>query len=167
MTRRHNRPWMLAIGARGRALVLAARGDLDGALQSTQRAMEHHDRLPMPFERARTQLLLGQLNRRRRRVQAAHDNLSAAAAVFDEIGSTLWAVRAKDELARLTARSVGTVLTDSEQKMADLAASGLSNKEIAARLYLSAKTVEMYLSNAYRKLGIRSRSQLADRLRDA
>lgn len=162
-----DRPWMLAVGARGRALVLAVRGDLDGALQSAERAMEHHDRLPMPFERARTQFLIGQLHRRRRHVQAAHDNLSAAAAAFEEIGSPLWAARANDELARLTARSAGAALTDSEQRVAGLAASGLSNKEIAAKLYLSAKTVEMYLSNAYRKLGIRSRSQLADRLRDA
>lgn len=164
---RFDRPWMLAVGARCRALVSAARGDLDGALLNAESAMTHHDRLPMPFERARTQLLVGQLHRRRRHVQAAHDNLRAAAAVFEEIGSPLWAARAKAELARLTARSVGATLTDSEQKVADLAASGLSNKEIAAKLYLSAKTIEMYLSNVYRKLGIRSRSQLADRLRDA
>lgn len=58
-----DRPWMLAVGARGRAAVLAARGDLAAALRALERAMAHHQRLPMPFEQARTQLLLGQLQR--------------------------------------------------------------------------------------------------------
>ena len=65
--RRLNRPWMSAIGARGRSLILAARGDVDAAVAAAQRAMSEHDRLPMPFERARTQLLLGQLQRKKRR----------------------------------------------------------------------------------------------------
>ena len=70
-------------------------------------------------------------------------------------------------MERLTTRSVGAELTDSERRVAELASSGLTNKQIAADLYLSVKTVEMYLSNAYRKLGIRSRTQLVDRLRGA
>lgn len=164
---RHDRPWMLAVGARSRAILKAVNGDLDGAIESAEEAMKHHDRLPMPLERARTQLLLGQLQRRRRRIQAAHDNLSEAARVFTQIGSPLWAARAEDELERLTTRSVGAELTDSERRVAELASSGLTNKQIAADLYLSVKTVEMYLSNAYRKLGIRSRTQLVDRLRGA
>ena len=164
---RHDRPWMLAIGARCRALVLAARGDLDSAFLRAERAMEYHHRLPMPFERARTQLLVGQLQRRRRHTQAAHHHLTAAAAVFGEIGSPLWSARADRELARLSARSPGAVLTDSERQVAELAAAGKTNKEVAAALFLSAKTVEMHLSNAYRKLEIRSRAQLAERLREA
>ena len=163
---RRDRPWMLAVGARSRALIHAARGDLDAALRSAEQALAHHDRLPMPFERARTELLVGQLQRRRRHTPAAHASLSAAAAVFEEIGSPLWADRANRELSRLTARSTGAALTDSEQRVAELAATGLSNKQIAANLYLSTKTVEMYLTNAYRKLGIRSRAQLAERLRE-
>lgn len=162
---RHDRPWMLAVGARSRALLTAVSGDLDGAIESAEEAMRHHDRLPMPLERARTQLLLGQLQRRRRRAQAAFDNLSEAARVFNEVGSPLWAARAENELQRLATRSIGAELADSERRVAELAASGLTNKQIAAGLYLSVKTVEMYLSNAYRKLGIRSRTQLADRLR--
>lgn len=162
---RHDRPWMLAVGARCRALVLAARGDLDAAVRSADLAMEFHDRLPMPFERARTQLLLGQLQRRRRRTQAARMNLLAAAAVFKQIGSPLWLARAQRESERLTAGSSSSALTDSERQVAERAAAGDSNKQIAAALFLSAKTVEMHLSSAYRKLGIRSRVQLAEALR--
>ena len=162
----HDRPWMLAVGARSRALVEAARGDLDAALLSAQQAMTHHARLPMPFERARTQLLLGQLQRRRRRSAPARANITGAAAVFAEIGSPLWEARAQRELARLAAGSAGAALTDSERQVADRAAGGLSNRAIATDLFLSEKTVEMHLSNAYRKLGIRSRAQLAERLRD-
>ena len=163
---RNDRPWMLAIGARSRALIEAARGDLDAALLSAERAMTHHTRLPMPFERARTQLLLGQLQRRRRRSAPARANITGAAAVFSEIGSPLWAARAQRELDRLAAGSAGAALTDSERQVAERAAAGLSNKEIATALFLSGKTVEMHLSNTYRKLGIRSRAQLAERLRE-
>lgn len=163
---RLDRPWMLAVGARCRALVLAANGDADGALRSAEQAMEHHRRLPMPFERARTLVLLGQLQRRRRRTQAARESLSEAAGVFDELGSPLWSARAHGELNRLAPRPAGAVLTNSEQRVARYAAEGLSNKEIAAAMYLSVKTVEMYLSSAYRKLGVRSRTRLAERLRD-
>lgn len=162
----HDRAWMLAIGARCRALMLAAGGDVDAAIESAEQAMVYHERLPMPFERARTQLLLGQLQRRRRRNAPARENLSKAAAVFDEIGSPLWAARAHLELERLATGSAGAVLTDSERQVAERAAAGLSNRQIAATLFLSAKTVEMHLSNAYRKLGIRSRAQLAERLRE-
>lgn len=164
---RHDRPWMLAVGARCRALLLAAQGDLAGALLCGERAMEHHERLPMPFERARSRLLLGQLQRRRRRLPNARSNLSRAAAVFEDIGSPLWAARARRDLSRLMARSGDPVLTDSERQAAEHAAAGLTNREIAATLYVSEKAVEVYLSNTYRKLGIRSRSQLADRLRGA
>jgi DNA-binding NarL/FixJ family response regulator len=127
--------------------------------------MIHHTRLPMPFERARSQLLVGQLFRRRRRTRPARDNLQAAAVVFEDLGSPLWAARARRELARLTMGSESLMLSDSERQVAERAAAGQSNKEIASALFLSAKTVEMHLSRAYRKLGIRSRAQLADRLR--
>ncbi|MEZ0358724.1 LuxR C-terminal-related transcriptional regulator [Mycobacterium sp. SA01] len=162
---RFERPWMLATGGRCRALLAAAAGDLDAATQFAEQAMEHHDRLPMPFERARTQLVLGQLQRRRRRRSAAHDTLREAAATFEGLGSSLWAARAHRELSLLSSRSAGGMLTDTERQAAEKAAVGLSNKQIATELYLSPKTVEMHLSSAYRKLGIRSRAQLAHRLR--
>ena len=73
---RLDRAWMLAVGARCRAMLLAARGDVDAAYLAVEAAMAHHDRLPMPFERARTQLLLGQLQRRQRRKDAATATLA-------------------------------------------------------------------------------------------
>jgi DNA-binding CsgD family transcriptional regulator len=165
---RLDRPWMLAVGARGRALVLAARGEFDGATAAARQAMEHHDRLPMPFERARTQLLLGQLQRRSRSKQAAAGNLAEALSIFETVGAPLWAARARTEQSRADVTAAeGTGLTPSEQRVAERAAVGLSNRDIAAELFLSPKTVEMNLSRAYRKLGIRSRAQLHTRLNSA
>ncbi|UVO12182.1 AAA family ATPase [Mycobacterium sp. SVM_VP21] len=157
---RHDRPWMLAVGARGRAHLLAARGELEAAEQAAGDALTHHERLPMPFELARTQLLLGQVQRRRRRKQLAAENLSAALETFERLGSPLWVRRARVELERMTAPASGAGLTAAERRVADLAAAGLTNKQIAAELFIAAKTVEMTLSNVYRKLGIRSRAGL-------
>lgn len=153
---------MMAVGARGRATVLAARGDLPGALRALERAMAHHERLGMPFEQARTQLLLGQLQRRRRQRGSAITTLAAALSTFQELGTPLWAERAGTELARLGgARSDGQRLTPAERRTAALAAHGLSNREIAVELFLAEKTIESTLSSVYRKLGIRSRARLA------
>lgn len=163
---RLDRPWMLAMGARGRALLLAADGDLDAAAAAAQEALQHHDRLPMPFERARTQLVVGQLQRRRRRKQAAAQILQEALHTFESVGAPLWAARARAELARVNVSpSDGTEMTPTERNVAERAAAGMSNRDIAAELFLSPKTVEMNLSRVYRKLGIRSRSQLHARLR--
>jgi DNA-binding CsgD family transcriptional regulator len=162
---RLDRDWMLAIAARGQALCLAARGDLVGAEEAAAAAMMHHDRLPMPFERARTQLLLGQLQRRRRQKAAATATLQEALDAFDDLGAPLWSERARAELARLsTTDRPRHGLTPAELRIAERAAAGLSNKEIAAEQFLAIKTVEMTLSSAYRKLGIRSRAQLHGRL---
>jgi ATP/maltotriose-dependent transcriptional regulator MalT len=156
----HDRPWMLAVGARGRSQWLAARGELDAAEQAVQCAMEHHQRLPMPFEKARSQLVLGQLQRRRRRRQVAEATLREALDTFDRLGAPLWVRRAHAELGRLMAPVEGLGLTAAEQRVAERAAAGLSNKQIAAELFISSKTVEMNLSSVYRKLGIRSRAGL-------
>lgn len=158
--RRLDRAWTLAVGARCRAMVLAARGDTDAAVQSARDALTEHDRLPMPFERARTQLLLGHLLRRERPKATAA--LREALAVFEELGAPLWADRARAELAgaRPRARAPQDGLTPAEQRVAELAASGMTNRDVAARLFISAKTVEATLARVYRKLGIRSRAEL-------
>jgi DNA-binding NarL/FixJ family response regulator len=115
----------------------------------------------MPFERARTQLLLGQLQRRQRRRETAATTLKDALRTFELLGTRLWADRAKAELARGTpGRRDPGGLTPSEQRVAELAVSGMSNREIAAALFVSAKTVEVNLSRIYRKLNIRSRIEL-------
>jgi ATP/maltotriose-dependent transcriptional regulator MalT len=163
---RLDRPWMRAMGARGRAMLLAAGGDIDGAHEHATAALTHHDSLPMPFERARTQVLLGQIQRRQRRKEAATNNLREALAAFESMGVVQWAERARAELARADVAHLGTdELTPSEQRVAELAASGMSNKDIAAKLFISPKTVETNLARTYRKLEIHSRTQLANRLK--
>ncbi len=158
---RLDRSWMLAIAARCRAMVLASTGDVDAAQQAAGRAMAEHDRLAMPFERARTQLLLGQLQRRQRQKQSAAATLGQALKLFEDVGAPLWAERARREMDRTTAtRDRTNVLTPSEQRVAELAASGMTNRDIAAALFVSAKTVEANLTQIYRKLAIRSRAEL-------
>jgi DNA-binding CsgD family transcriptional regulator len=158
----HDRPWMLAVGARCRSHLLAAHGELDAAERAAREAMDQHRRLPMPFEKARTQLLLGQLQRRRRRKQAAEATLRDALETFERLGTPLWAKRAEVEIERLNVPAAdGIGLTAAERRVAELAAGGRSNKEIAAELFIAPKTVEMNLSSVYRKLGIRSRAGLS------
>lgn len=159
--RRLDRAWMLAVGARCRAMLLAARGDLGAAAAAAELAMVEHDRLPMPFERARTQLLLGQLQRRQRHKAAASTTLREALAVFEALDTPLWADRVRAELARgMSGRRRGERLTPSEQRVAEMAASGMTNRDIAAELFISPKTVEVNLSRIYRKLNIHSRIEL-------
>jgi DNA-binding CsgD family transcriptional regulator len=156
-----DRVWALATSARCRGLLLAAQGDLDGALAALERALAAHGRLDLPFELARTLLVQGQLLRRRRQKKAAHDALERALTRFDRMGAELWAQRARDELGRLTRRSRGPgELTQAERRVTDLAARGLANKEIAQELFVTVHTVEVHLSRAYAKLGVRSRAQL-------
>ncbi|MGV0793333.1 ATP-binding protein [Mycolicibacterium sp. XJ1819] len=164
--RRLNRAWMLAVGARGRAMVHAAQGHLDEAIDAATQAMAHHDEVPMPFERARTELLLGQLQQRRRE-PAAEASLRNTLAVFDQLRIPLWAKRAREHLSGAGATAQPSAeLTTIEQRVADLAASGLTNKDVAEALFVSAKTVEAALARVYRKLGIQSRAQLGRAMRE-
>jgi DNA-binding CsgD family transcriptional regulator len=161
---RLGRPWMLAVGGRCRAMLLSAEGDLDAATVAAERAMAEHDRLPMPFERARTQLLLGQLQRRSRRRDVATTTLREALTVFEDMGTPLWARRAEAELARMSVDPNRTGdLTPSEHRVAELAASGMTNRDVATALFISPKTVEANLARVYRKLGIHSRAELGQR----
>jgi ATP/maltotriose-dependent transcriptional regulator MalT len=156
-----DRPWMLAVGARGRSMLLAAHGDLDAAGKTAARAIAAHDRLRMPFERARTLLLLGQIQRRQRKKETASASLQKARDIFERMDVPLWADRARAELARAKVgpRQSGQ-LTPSEQRVAELAASGMKNRDVATALFISPKTVEANLARIYRKLGIKSRAEL-------
>jgi DNA-binding CsgD family transcriptional regulator len=154
-------PWSLATGARCRGLLLAAHGELDAAGRSLENALREHDALPMPFERARTLLVLGLLQRRRNERRRAHESLGGALAIFEELGAPLWAARTSRELRPLGGRPTSReALTPAEQRVAELAASGLTNRQVAAALFISPKTVESNLARAYRKLEIRSRAEL-------
>ncbi len=156
-------PWILAVAARGRGLVCAARGRPDEAVAWFDRSLANHGGLdPMPFEQGRTLFCRGQARRRAGKQGAARADLTAARAIFERLGATAWRARADDELRRIAGRAPSTWdLTPSELRVAGLAAAGRTNREIAAELVISTRTVESQLSAAYRKLGVRSRNQLA------
>jgi DNA-binding CsgD family transcriptional regulator len=159
--RRLDRPWMLAVGARGRGMLLAAQGDLDAAFAAVRRAMVEHERVAMPFERARSLLLLGQIQRRQRQKDIAASTLAAALAAFEALGTPLWADRTRGELQRVkVGHQQAGALTASEHRVAELAASGMTNREIASALFISPKTVETNIGRVYRKLGIHRRAEL-------
>ncbi len=157
---RTNHRWSLATGARVRALIAAARGDLE-ALAAAEQALERHDQLPMPFERARTLLVKGVIERRARMRGHAKSSFEQALEIFEHMAARLWADRARAELDRVgLRRTSGHELTEGERRVAELAAQGLTNREVAAALFMSPKTVEANLSRVYRKLGISSRAEL-------
>lgn len=158
---RLERPWLVATGARCRSLLSAARGDTVSAIASAERALVAHKQLPMPFELGRTQLVLGKLLRRHRRRDSAAAAIHQSLDIFDRTGATLWAAHAREELARTeVVVGGGAALTASERRVAELAAAGKTNRDVAAALFISPKTVEANLARVYRKLGIRSRAEL-------
>lgn len=157
-------PWSLAVSARCRALLEAANGDLDAAEAALERALAAHERCPMPFERARTLLAHGQVLRRGKQRRLAREALEEAIAIFEQLGADRWAERAREELQRVRGRTAPDDLSPTELRIAELAASGLTNTAIAAEVFVTQKTVEANLARAYRKLGIRSRAQLAHAL---
>jgi DNA-binding NarL/FixJ family response regulator len=117
----------------------------------------------MPFDRGRTLLALGEVQRRAKQKRAARVSLEAALATFEELGAKLWAEKARAELARISGRAPAGGLTPTEQRIAELVAEGGSNKEVAAALFVTVKTVERNLTRIYEKLGVRSRTELASR----
>jgi DNA-binding CsgD family transcriptional regulator len=157
--------WSLAAAGRCRGLLLAAQGETDEALQALEEALSHHARLEMPLELARTLLVRGQIHRRHKRKRAARDSLAQALELFERSGAALWATRAREELGRVGVRPHAPQhLTAAERRVAELAAAGLTNQEVAAAAFLSPRTVEANLTRVYRKLGIRSRAELGVRL---
>jgi DNA-binding CsgD family transcriptional regulator len=154
-------PWERAIRARCRGLVRLAQGDPDGAFAAFNEALGEHERLNIPFDRGRTLLALGILQRRANQRRAARASLEAALALFEELGAHLWAENARAELKRIAGRTpTGDVLTPTERRVAELVADGHSNKEIAATLVVTVKAVEAHLTRIYGKLNIRSRTEL-------
>ncbi len=159
---RLNRVWAAASAARCRGLIAAAGGEFDAALNELEDAAAQHRRADMPLELARTLLIKGQVHRRRKEKRPATETLQEALRIFEAAGARVWASRARDELARVSQRPhASDVLTTTERRVADLAAAGLANREIAKRAFLTTKSVEANLTRVYRKLGIRSRGGLA------
>jgi DNA-binding CsgD family transcriptional regulator len=155
------RAWTLATAVRCRGLLLAARGDTDGAVQALEQALRHHQQLAMPFELGRTLLVMGQVQRRAKRKRIAKDHLERALQIFESLPAPPWAERAHAELSRIGLRPPAPLaLTATEERVAALAASGHTNRQVAHALLLSPRTVEDNLARIYRKLGISSRAEL-------
>jgi DNA-binding CsgD family transcriptional regulator len=156
-----SRPWAVAAAVRSRGLVAAATGALTVGLASLEDAVPLHESLAMPFELARTLLALGSVRRRAKQKRPAREILERSLAIFEELGAPLWAERVRAEIARIAGRRPKGQLTEAEVRVARLAAAGRTNREIAGALFMSVRTVEGHLSNAYRKLELRSRTELA------
>jgi DNA-binding CsgD family transcriptional regulator len=150
----------------GRALILSSCGDGAGAIAATEAALEQHERFDRPLHLARTLLVRGAILRRAKQKRAGREALARAAGIFESCGAPLWLERARHELERTGTYHVDRwELTPTEDQVARLAAAGAKNREIAEQLFMSVKTVEANLSRIYGKLGVRSRTELAARLR--
>ena len=160
---RAGRPWANAAAARCRGLLAGGEGELDRAFAEAARWQQH---VPSPFEAGRTELCWGEsLKRQGRRVEA-DNRLDQALERFQALGAEPWSERAARELrasgerGHRGPRPRSGELTGHELQIALLVAEGLTNKEVAGRLFLSPKTIEFHLARIYRKLNIRSRVQL-------
>ena len=158
---RSGTPLALALAARCEGIVAG-----DGFEEAFERSLELHEAAALPFERARTLLAFGSRLHRARRRGDARDRLRAALETFESLRAAPWAERARAEL-----RAAGAVkrepfgdpdeLTAQEVRVAAAVARGATNRQVAAELFLSPKTIEFHLGRVYRKLGIRSRTELA------
>jgi ATP/maltotriose-dependent transcriptional regulator MalT len=159
-------PWGRATVKRCAALLALTRdGYNEKSVKMLGDASADLDALQSHFDGVRCRLALGRAQRRSKQWRAARETLEQAAAAFGELGAEGWANRAQAELERVGGRRRdGGELTASERRVAELAADGTSNKNIAAALFVTVNTVEVHLSRAYAKLGVSSRNQLAQRL---
>jgi DNA-binding CsgD family transcriptional regulator len=152
---------------RCRGLLLAAQGDRERAIASLEAAA-----LPPeppqgvnPFERARTLLALGTLQRHAQHKRVARETLECSVAMFDRLGARVWSEKARSELRRIGGRTASDgELSETERRIVELVVAGRRNSEVAAELSLSPNTVAWNLSKIYRKLGVSSRTALAARM---
>ena len=158
--------WTLAAAARCRGLL----ANESTFAEAFEEALEHHERTPSPFERARTQLCYGERLRRAHKLRRAQTLLDAAIDTFGRLGAAPWTERGRRELAA-TGRTMSSPTEDSireltphELQLALVVSRGATNKEATAALFISPKTVESHLHRIYLKLGLRSRTELAHRL---
>ncbi|MBV8998897.1 MAG: AAA family ATPase [Solirubrobacterales bacterium] len=164
--KRSENPNAVAIAHRCRGRLMAARGDVAGAIDAMETALEAHAQRPVPAELGRTLLEKGSLERRAKRKRAAKQTLEEALAILEPLEAGLWIERARDELGRIGLRraAVSEGLTPAQERVADLVAAGLSNQQIASTLYMSTRSVESHLTKIYREFGVRSRAQLVGAL---
>jgi len=158
--RRLDHPWARITAGRAEAALRLAERDPAAAIRAAAAVIPEARERGLPFELGRCLLALGTAQRKARQRRDAAVTLEEAAAVFAALGAPQWQALAQAQRARLAPRP-GTTLTPTEQRIADLVAAGQTNPEIAATLYVSVKTVEANLTRIYRKLGLRSRVELA------
>ena len=159
----------LAVGTAERChgLIAAALGDLPGAAIRLERSFKELQRIPQPFELGRTMLVAGEVQRRMKKKRSSREILGGSIAIFEELGAPLWAEKARAGLARIGGRAPSPdELTPTEEQVARLVAEGRTNREVAEALFVSVHTVEANLKRIYRKLRVRSRTELARRLGD-
>jgi DNA-binding CsgD family transcriptional regulator len=173
---------VVALLDRAEALLRAERGDIDGAVELVGGAARRFELLGQPIERGHALLVLGQVERRRRRYAAARAAVGEALSTFTAVGAKPWVEQAARTLTRVDGTdnqpapnllvrervdmsAALSTLTTTETRIATMVREGASNREIATRMFLSVKTVEATLTRIYRKLGVRSRTQLSSRLR--
>ncbi|MGK5111209.1 ATP-binding protein [Geodermatophilus sp. CPCC 205506] len=155
--------WAAAVAAHGRA-VLAEGEEAEGHFRAALAAHEDSPRLP---SRARTQLAYGRALRRARRRVDARPHLRAALAAFEDLGAAPWAelarqeLRASGETARRRDAVAAPELTPQEQQVVRLVRQGLSNRDVAAQLFLSPRTIDFHLRNVFAKVGVASRTEMA------
>jgi DNA-binding CsgD family transcriptional regulator len=159
---RNGHRWAGAAALRSRALCLLAQGEAAEAATLGRRAADAFEAAGFPLDRGRAQLVAGEALRRNGGRRLAAEQLEAAAAAFSALGARLWAQRAEQELRRARPRPRrDRGLTNAERQVAALVAAGKANREVAAQLFTTVATVEAHLTRIYRKLGVRSRTELA------
>jgi DNA-binding CsgD family transcriptional regulator len=155
----------MPVRLRCRALLLLARRDLDASLAAAEEAVAASEAVGLPLDRGRALLAAGEALRRLGQRRRAAEKLDAAKEVFAELGAPLWVARAERELHRASPRPRRErELTSAERRVAALVAAGRTNREVAAQLFTTVGTVEVHLTRIYRKLTVRSRTELARRV---
>ena len=159
------REWVLAHVTRCRGLVAAAQGEVDRAAFLLGQAVGQHEQVGDPYGSARAVLGLGIVRRRARQKQGAREAIQASLEGFERLGAATWVEKARSELGRIGGRRRVEGLTPAERRIAALVAEGRTNREVAAALFVTERTVASHLSHVYAKLGVRSRTELARQLR--
>jgi DNA-binding CsgD family transcriptional regulator len=154
----------LAAVARVRGLIASAEGDLVAASRLLDDAAAGHDAAADRFGWARARLAAGIVHLRLRRKRLARIALESAATVFADLGASSWATEARAEVARIGGRERIEGMSPSERRVVELVVEGRTNRDIAAALFVTERTVASHLTQVYAKLGVRSRTELAHRL---
>ena len=161
---RLGRPALTGDAHRIDALICAEAGDLDAAAVAARAAVSAHESSPLRPELARSLLVLGRIERRRKTRRQSREALVRAREMATEMGHRPLLAEIEKELPRVAAARSGDELTATERRVADLIAAGATNRDAASALFVSVRTIETHVASIYRKLGVRTRAELARRL---